>query len=331
VFSDMVGRKKTITFGALAATLSAILYATGQSYWPLFIGALFEGLSRAWYSGNNDALLFESVVESKTKESFAHHLGKTSSMFQLALMIGAVVGSIIAQWSFPIIMWLSVIPQGICLILSLFFNNPKRFTKNKTNIFAHMKLSAFHLWRNKKLRLLSISDIVGFGTGEAAFQFNSAFIATIWPIWAIGLSRLISFGGAFLSFQYSGKIIQKFHEYNVLIIANIYTRIVNFIAYGIPTIVSPVLMATPAFTYGAYEVSKNVLMQREYTEEQRATMSSMTSFFGSLFYGAFALLMGLIADQYGPAKSLIMAQICMLYVLYINIRLKQLHYAHPRH
>ena len=90
-------------------------------------------------------------------------------------------------------------------------------------------------------------------------------------------------------------------------------------------------MATPAFTYGAYEVSKNVLMQREYTEEQRATMSSMTSFFGSLFYGAFALLMGLIADQYGPAKSLIMAQICMLYVLYINIRLKQLHYAHPRH
>lgn len=324
VFSDFIGRKNTVILGAISATASAILYAAGHSYWPLFIGALMEGLSRAWYSGNNDALLYESVSESKNKESFAHHLGKTSSMFQLALMIGAVVGSVIAQWSFPIIMWLSVIPQALCLILSLFFINPKKITKKKANIFSHLKISALLLWRNKKLRLLSLSDILGFATGEAGFQFSAAFIGTLWPIWAIGFSRLISFGGAFISFRYSGKIIKKFGEYNILILAGAFSRAVNIMAYAIPTVVSPVLMATPGFWYGAYEVSKNALMQHQYTHEQRATLSSMTSLFGSLSYGIFAPLMGVVADHYGPAKALLLAQALMLIVLYMNIKLKKM-------
>lgn len=327
ICSDIIGRKRTITFGAISATLSAILYATGLSFWLLFVGAVFEGLSRAWYSGNNDALLYESVSESNTKETFAHHLGKTSSMFQLALMIGAVAGSFIAQWSFPVIMWLSVIPQFTCLILSFFFQNPTELSQNKTNIYSHIATSIDRLWRNKKLRLLSISDIVGFGAGESSFQFNAAFIATLWPIWAIGLSRLISFGGAFISFQFSGKIIRKLNAYNVLIIANVFTRIVNIIAYVFPTVVSPVLMATPSFWYGAHSVSKTSLMQNEYASEQRATLASVTSLFGSLFYGVFAALMGIIADVYNPKTALLMAQLCMVYVLYINIQLKRLHNA----
>ena len=324
IFSDIIGRKKTIMLGAIAATLSAILYAAGYSYWPLLVGAILDGLSRAWYSGNNDALLYDSVTQSGNKESFAHHLGKTSSMFQLALMIGAVTGSIMAQWSFSLIMWLSVIPQIICLVISFSLQNPQRFTKGKANIFSHIRISALHLWNNKRLKLLSISDILGFGIGEASFSFSAAFIGTIWPIWAIGFSRMISYGGAFVSFWYSGRFIKKIGEYNILIFANIYTRIMNFIAYGYPTIISPVLMASSSIWYGANQVSRNSLMQKEYTQEQRATLASISSFFGSMLFGIFAPIIGLVADAYGPAKALIMVQFCMLSVLYINFRLKRM-------
>lgn len=324
IFSDFIGRKKTIMLGAISATLSAILYAAGQSYWPLFIGALFEGLSRAWYSGNNEALLYESVAESRNKESFSHHLGKTSSMFQLALMIGAVSGSIIAQWSFPIIMWLSVIPQAICLVVSLSLKNPKKTTKEKTNIFSHIKISAFQIWNNKRLKLLSIQKILQFGIGEPAFQFNAAFIGTLWPIWAIGFSRMISYGSAFISYWFSGKLINKIGGYNILILSNTVSRITSVIAYGIPSVLSPVLIGSLGIFYGASEIAKNTLMQQEYTNEQRATLSSMSSFVGGILYGVFALFLGLIADAYGPAKAMLMVQICMLSVLYINIKLKQM-------
>jgi len=324
IFSDKVGRKKTVMLGAVSATISAILYAMGHSYWPLFAGAIMEGLSRAWFSGNNEALLYDSVRESGSQETFAHHLGRTSSMFQLALMIAAVVGSIIAQWSFPVIMWLSVVPQFICLIISFSLQNPKQFTEGKANIFSHINISAFHLWNNKRLRLLSLQDILSFGIGESSFHFNAAFIGTLWPVWAIGFARLISHGGAFVGYWFSGKLNKKIGDYNMLIIANIYTRVANFIAYGIPTLLSPILMSSSSIFYGTSQVAKNSLMQHEYTNEQRATLDSMSSFFGNIFYGVFAVFLGFFADAYGPAKALIMVQVCMLSVLYINIKLKQM-------
>jgi MFS family permease len=329
VFSDMIGRKKTVIIGAISATVSAVLYAAGHSYWPLFAGAIFEGLSRAWYSGNNDALLYDSVRESGSNESFAHHLGRTSSMFQLALMFAAVIGSILAQWSFPLIMWLSVIPQALCFVTALFLRDPKQITMGKSNIFSHIKISAFHLWHNKRLRFISLADVLGFTFGESSFSFNAAFIGTLWPIWAIGFARVISYGGAFVSYWFSGKLIKKLGDLNLLIIANVVTRILNFISYGIPTMISPALMSSSSVFFGATEVAKNAIMQQEYTHEQRATLSSMGSFFGSIGYGLFMPVIGLVADRFGPAKSLIMVQFCMLSVLYIFIRMKR--YENSRH
>jgi MFS family permease len=327
-FSDIIGRKKSATAGALFAVSSAIFYAIGQNYWILFLGALLEGISRSWYSGNNDALLHDSLSELKNKGSYAHYLGKVSAMFQVALMVGAVIGSILAQWSFSLIMWLSVIPQIVCFVISLFLTEPNRLKKGEANIFSHIKISALHLWNNKKLKLLSIQDIISFGIGESSFQFGSAFIATLWPLWAIGFSKMISYGGASVSYWFSGKIIRKFGEYNILIAAHIYTRIANFIAYGAPTVFSPILMASSSIFYGVTSVSKNSLMQKEYTEEQRATLGSIHSFIGSLFFGMFAPILGFIPDMYGPAKALLFVQCCMLSVLYINVKLKKMKEGH---
>lgn len=325
IFSDIIGRKKTILFGALTSVVYAIFYALGGTFWILCIGAIFEGLSQSWYSGNNDAFLHDSLQDVGKKDLYAHYLGKTSAMFQGALMVGAVIGSITAQKSFPLIMWLSVIPQIICVAIALFLKEPTHATKIKSNIFAHIKFSALHLWNNKSLRLLSLQDIISFGITESSFNFSAAFINTVWPLWAIGFSKMISYGAAFISFWYSGKIIKKIGEYNILIIANIYTRITNFLAYGLPTVFSPILMASSSIFYGATKVAKNALMQIEYTQEQRATLGSLNSFISSLFYAVFAPLLGYIADIYGPAKALIFVQFCMFSVLYINVKLKRMH------
>jgi MFS family permease len=324
IFSDMIGRKKTVLSGAIAAAEAAVFYAIGHSYWPLFVGALLDGLSQSWYSGNNDALLHDSLLQVGRKTDYAHYLGKTSAMFQAALMVGAVVGSILATWSFSLIMWLSVVPQILCFFIALFIREPAVITRGQSNIFSHISISALHLWNNKKLKLLSIQDILNFGISESAFNFSAAFIGSVWPLWAIGFSKMISFAAAFVSFWSSGKYIRKIGGINILIITNIYSRIISFIAYGIPTVFSPVLMGSTSIFYGVSQVSKNALMQKEYTQEQRATLGSLNSFLGSIFYGIFSPILGYIADIYGPAKALIMVQFCMLSVLYISFKLKKM-------
>lgn len=239
-------------------------------------------------------------------------------------MFGAVLGSIMAQWSFPLIMWLSVVPQALCFILSFFLIEPKKIAKGKSNIYSHLNISIRLIWNNKRLRLLNAQDILRFGMGESSFQFNAAFIQTLWPIWAIGFSRVISYGGASLGYWFSGKMIKKIGEYNILIVNNLYTRIVNIFAYGLATIFSPLLMGTTAFFYGVAEVGNTTLLQKEFTNEQRATLASLNSLFGSLFYGIFSPFLGLIADRYSPAKALIMVQCLMFFVLYLQFKLKKM-------
>src|SRR4051812_3867990 len=64
IWSDRVGRRRTLLAGALASFVSVTLYALAASVRGSFVvlvfGALLEGLSRSLFSGNNDALLYES-------------------------------------------------------------------------------------------------------------------------------------------------------------------------------------------------------------------------------------------------------------------------------
>ncbi len=60
VLSDRIGRKQIIIFGSITRVIAYMAYALGFSYLWLVIGALFEGLAHALFSGNNDAFLYDT-------------------------------------------------------------------------------------------------------------------------------------------------------------------------------------------------------------------------------------------------------------------------------
>jgi MFS family permease len=302
IISDMVGRKRTVILGTIASTLSVTCYALG-TYPGLIVGAIFEGMARAFFSGNNDALLHDTLSESGQTESYQEYLGKTSSMYQLALAISAVIGSILAAVSFPLVMWLSVIPQAANVFVSLGFSEPKIHSRIETNIYAHLRAAFSNIAQNARLRNLSMASILGFAFGEATFQFRAAFIATLWPVWAIGLTRLISNFLAASSFYFAGRLIKRFGEFRLLIggitFSNAFTLVMTFI----PSVLSPAVMSLTSIFFGVNTVASNGLMQREFTAEQRATMGSITSFGGSLAFAVFSLLLGGLADRIGAVGA----------------------------
>jgi len=324
VFSDYIGRKKTIMLGAISSVIASLFYALGFSYWWLFVGALFEGLSRSWYSGNNDAFLHDTLTELGKKESYDHYLGKVNSMFQAALMMGAVLGSIIANRSFSLVMWVSVVPQILCFILATRMIEPKIVKKESANIFSHLHFSALYLWKNIRLRLLSINSILGFGISESGFQFRGAFINSLWPLWAVGFGKMCSYLFASISYWFSGKVIRKFGAPQLLLFITIYGRIINMVSTGIPTVVSPILMSSTSLFHGVNDVVSSKLRQQEFTEKQRATMESINSLLGSIFYGVYAIFLGFIGDKMGPAKALFISQIFLLPLVWTNWKLTKL-------
>lgn len=317
VLSDRVGRKYTIVLGSWSRVLAFTFYAIGLSYWCLVIGAILEGLSRAFYSGNNDAFLYDTLADDNLVQDYHEHLGKVSSTEQFSMGVSAVIGSLIANYSFTYLMWISLLPQIAMLFISYQFVEPHFRKKLDTNIYAHI-IKAIKLFiRNKKLRLLSLASILNYSISELKWEFGSAFVATVWPIWAIGISKLLPSFGASLSFFYSGKLIRKFKEVNILLFDSIYGKIISLISFGFPSVFSPLLLATPSVLYGVGSVAEKTLMQREFTDHQRATMSSLNSFGGSLGFAIMSLLLGGLADFMGPAKALIVLTIIGLPVIYL--------------
>lgn len=323
ILSDKIGRKNTITAGAIASVVSITCYAIGGGYGFLAAGAIFEGVGRAFYSGNNDALLHDSLRDLKKSDLYDHYLGKVSAMFQAALTIGTVIGSVIAYFSYAWVMWLSVIPQVICFILSFYVREPKSQSLNTANIYSHLSNAIKHIWRNKTLRLLSIDEIIGFGVGESGFQFKSAFIATLWPTWAIGISKALSFAGGGISYWYAGKLIKKFGGLNLMLFDTCINRIINGISLVFPTIASPIIMSSTSFLFGVTGVASNALMQKEFTENERATLASIVSFMGNVAFGIFSILLGVVADWTSPATALLLSQIFMLPRIVFLLQLKK--------
>jgi MFS family permease len=321
-FSDYSGRRKTVIYGAICGVISALFYALGFNYWFLFVGALFAGLGRAFHSGNNAALLHDSLREHHQEEEYSKYSGQTNSMFQLALAVSALFGGFVAFWSLSLAVWLTVIPRVAGLLLSLRLTEPKLVdTHSDNNIFAHLKESLRNFKNNHELRDLSLANILSYGIGETSHQFKSAFIATLWPVWAINIAGALTHFGATLGFRHGSQISKNFGFLKVLFLGELGDRFISITSILMANVISPLTMTLTSYTYGVTSVAQDTLYQKHFSNKERATMGSLTGLAGSLFFGLFALVFGFVADRVGPKNGLLIGQVLMFGVVWLYWRI----------
>jgi hypothetical protein len=63
-------------------------------------------------------------------------------------------------------------------------------------------------------------------------------------------------------------------------------------------------MLSGAFFFGPGEVASDHLMQKEFTDDERATMGSIASFVTSLVFAVIAMGIGALSDSYGIRMGL---------------------------
>jgi MFS family permease len=138
VLSDRFGRVRVVVAGAAASSVAVALYASAHDAAVLALGALAEGLSRALYNGNNDALLYETLAEERREADYAEYSGRVTGMFQLALAISALAGGFVAAWSLRAAVWISVAPQIAATVIAMQMREPTVRGPIQGNTFAHI-------------------------------------------------------------------------------------------------------------------------------------------------------------------------------------------------
>ncbi len=321
LFSDHFGRKKTIILGSLAGLISVLFFAISYNYFLLLLGAIFEGLGRASFSGNNDAYLYDLLSESNQKNKYKEILGKTSSMFHISAGLGALLGGLAATQSLKLAFYLTLLPMLLRLLVSLCFSETAKYSRKDSNLFSTLIPAIKLFFSNKKLAKLSLADSLSFALGESYYQFQSIFFASLWPVWAIGITRVISNLGAAFSYFFSGKILAKFSEGKTLIFASIYSRLMEILALLVPGILSPLLISSTSVFHGVTTVAKSHLLQQEFTNNKRATMGSLNSLLGSILFGIISLTLGSLADIFTPRIGLLVLSLSSFSILFLYLNL----------
>lgn len=320
IISDKVGRKKTVILGTIASLIYAIIYALSKNYIYLVFGAIFEGLERAFFTGNNNALLYDTLKEENRENEYNKYLGKTFSMFQVASMLGGAIGGVLLYFSsFTVIMWLSVIPKVLNLFIAFCLYEPKISIKNSNNIYTHAFKSIKNIVSNKTLLKQIIADGIGDGAGETVYQFRSKFYEMVWPEWALGIPGVLSNIGFFLANWFSHNIMKKVKN-NVLIISGyIYSFFSNVFGALLCNVWSPLIIVSNCLI--PVEVTGEDISQKLYSDEYRASMSSIKELFRSILMAIFSLIVGILADIFGVIYAIVIMQFLKLIVvaIYVNI------------
>lgn len=314
VFSDFLGRRLTLVLGQAASILSIALYAFGQDFTVFAAGAIVEGLAFSLFSGNNDAYLFDTLKSEGEEREFAEWQGRIGTMFQLALAVSALV----AMAALPFLplramFQLSLVPATLGLVFAFLLAEPPRHSDAiPTNVFAHLGEALAAFGRDARLRKLSLAGMLGFALGEAKHMFHPAFFALFWPAWALGLAGALVHGFGALGFRFGGAISRRFGELRVLLTAAYSSIAGGVVATALPTLASPAIVSLASLAFGPAMVAQASLMQRSFTDAQRATMASLVSLGGNILFAVAVFAIGWLADRSGARFALLAAEIATI-------------------
>jgi MFS family permease len=323
VFSDFLGRKLTIVLGQVASTAAIACFAFGHGFGWLAAGAVMEGLAFALFSGNNDALLFDTLKSENIEAQFPEWHGRVSATFQLALAVSAAIATVALWWlslRWMFVLTLPVAAAGV--VFAALLTEPQRHGDAiPTNIFAHLREAVAGFNRDVRLRELSLASMLGFALGESKHMFHPVFFALFWPAWALGLAGVAVHGLASLGFRIGGPVVRRFGELRVLVGGNFASILIGAGAVLVPTIASPGIISSSSILFGPAMVAQSSLMQKAFTDSQRATMSSLISLGGNILFAAAVFAIGAVADRIGARFALLGAEILTIPVTLLYWRL----------
>lgn len=215
-------------------------------------------------------------------------------------------------------MWLNLTPQLLAFIFSFFLADVAK-THATTNVYAHLQEAVREVKNNINLRYLSLSEVFG-GAGLAAYEYQAAVFSAVWPTWAIGIARAIQEAGVVPSFYFAGKTIDILGIRKVIWVGMITASLGNIAAALARSIFSPIFIMISLPLYGASDTAHQHVLQKEFTEHQRATIASLNSLGSSIYFSLVLYFCGLIANNWGPFTALFATQIFWLPSAYYQIK-----------
>jgi MFS family permease len=128
VFADRYGAKQAFLLGALLTISSHAILLIAFEPWIFFLSSSLTGFAATFFSGADEALIYESLKLSEEERYMDKAMGEISSAkFVVSIMVvivGAFLAKDLTEQQFQLLIVMSILFMAIQLVLLLFIKNP---------------------------------------------------------------------------------------------------------------------------------------------------------------------------------------------------------------
>lgn len=324
VFSDRISRKTTLVCGEICMFINMLLWAIAgycSSVLLLFVGSCFRGVGLAFKSGTDTAMIYETLVQLKKRKIFMTILAKITSFHQLGLLLAALSATVITYYfSLQTLVYLSVIPAFLNVLVVACMVNPKNYFDEKISLYKQLVKSISLFIKKKKLRNYACLSILNVSLNNSVFRFESAYFGQLLPLYMISIVRILQHAMGCISFHVAA-MLDKVNLLKILCFSTLGNSLVRLIGLAMNNAIAPFVIAMQNLFYGPASSSSATLLQREYSNGLRATLESMIGLVGSIFIAIVSFLLGCAADFCSARTILVFCSLAGIVIAFTYHRL----------
>ncbi|MDT8427155.1 MAG: MFS transporter [Pseudomonadales bacterium] len=321
--ADLMGRRLVLLIGSAAHGLGYFWLNFAEGFWELMLFEITLGVAMSMLSGADLALLLdtENALAQKEQEhgNSLAQMGFTRSM---AEGLGALLGGLLALWSFELMVLIQSLVAWVCLLLALMLVEPPRLSGQETEQLLSLKTIYTHLLlKDKLLRQVFIAIPV----------YNLATFHVAWLIQAywenvgisLGLFGILWFAQSVtvgMANRFAYALERKKGAAFALLLIGVLPIFGHFGMAWLGGWFGIVLCFSLFFCRGLYQVILVNALNNRVPGSFRATANSLTSLlfrFGFILTGP---LVGYLTEQYGMALTLNLLGMALV-ILFVTIML----------
>lgn len=193
IFADRFGAKKSFLAGSFLSLVSQLLLIWAFDPYVFFISSFISGFSATFFSGADEALIYESLKESGEESYMDKAMGiLQSGQFAVAVIvgiIGAVLAKDLAEHQFKLLIILGLLFQSVQLVLLTFIKNPKGQGNYRDNPFNQVREGLGAIRRSPHLLWMFLNVTLVFIPAAAIFDnFDQKLLVEAGlPVYLIGI------------------------------------------------------------------------------------------------------------------------------------------------
>ncbi|WP_420826768.1 MFS transporter [Chengkuizengella sediminis] len=182
VFADRFGAKVSFLTGSVIKFFSISILLFADEPWMFFLYAALNGFSVTFFSGADEALIYESLKESDEQHLMDQAMGKIQSAGFISMIIAVIFGSVLAKdlkdEQFILLILLGLIFQLIVFLLLFYVKNPKHQTSYRDNPLKQVNAGVEAIRRSPLLLILFLNVSLVFIPAGAVYEKFDPIILT---------------------------------------------------------------------------------------------------------------------------------------------------------